>query len=97
MKTFFARALGISKAILSFYLPLLRNLLSSGMSALLPLALEIVRSLTTSQITNTAKRDEAIRLLKQAAVAEGLSATESLIRFTVESAVQHLKLETAEK
>ena len=97
MKTFFARVLGISKAILSFYLPLLRNLLSSGMSALLPLALEIVRSLTTSQITNTAKRDEAIRLLKQAAVAEGLSATESLIRFTVESAVQHLKLETAEK
>jgi hypothetical protein len=92
MKTLLAKFLGLTQSVLAFYTPLLRQLVVSGTSALLPLALEIVRSLAETDKSGTQKRSEAIKSLRRAAKVQGITATESLIRFTIESAVQRLKL-----
>ena len=93
MKTLFAKLSGLTTGLLNFYLPILRQLLSSGLAALLPVALEIVRSLADSDNTGFRKRELAVKRLSSAASGLGLSATESLVRLTIESAVQKLKLE----
>jgi hypothetical protein len=92
MKTLLAKFLGITQSVWAFYGPLLRQLVISGTSALLPLALDIVRSLAQTDKSGTQKRAEAIEALRETALARGISATESLIRFTVESAVQRIKI-----
>lgn len=71
----------------------MRQLVVSGTGALLPIALDIVRSLADSDRTGGQKREEAVKTLKSRAVAEGISATESIIRWTIESAVQRMRLE----
>lgn len=93
MKTLLAKLLGISQSVWNFYVPLLRQLAITGTSALLPLALEIVRSLAQSDKSGTQKRAEAIESLRVAAMTQGIQVTESLIRFTVESAVQRIKID----
>lgn len=92
MKNLLAKLLGIPAFIWNFYGPLLRQLVVCGASALLPIALEIVRSLAQSDKSGTQKRAEAIEALREAALAQGIKATESVIRFTVESAVQRIKI-----
>ena len=92
MKNLLAKLLGVPAFIWNFYGPLLRQLVVSGTSALLPLALDIVRSLAQTDKTGTQKRAEAIEALRETALAKGISATESLIRFTIESAVQRIKI-----
>ena len=93
MKSLIAKVLGITSSIWNFYGPLLRRLAISGTGALLPIALDIVRSLADSDRTGGQKREEAVKTLKSRAVAEGIAATESLIRWTIESAVQRMRLE----
>jgi hypothetical protein len=93
MKNLLAKLLGVPAAIWNFYSPLLRELVVTGVSALLPLALEIVRNLAQTDKSGSQKRNEAIDSLKAAAVRHGISASESLIRFTIESAVQRIKTE----
>lgn len=93
MKNLLAKLLGLTSSVLAFYLPVLKAILASGMAALLPIALDIVRQLATAQITSGEKRDLAINRLKEAALKQGIEASESLIRYTVESAVQKLKVE----
>ena len=93
MKSLIAKFLGITNSIWNFYGPLLRQMVISGTGALLPIALDIVRSLADSNRTGGQKREEAVKTLKVRAVAEGISATESLIRWTIESAVQRIRLE----
>jgi len=86
-----ARVLGVSRALLEFYLPVLRRILATGFAALLPMALEIVRNLATTDKTGAEKRTQAIDALRVAAIERGLEASENLLRYTVESAVQRLK------
>lgn len=93
MKNLLAKLLGVPAVIWNFYSPLLRELVVTGVSALLPLALEIVRNLAQTDKSGSQKRNEAIDSLKAAAVRHGISASESLIRFTIESAVQRIKTE----
>jgi len=93
MKTLLARLLGITQSLLAFYLPILRELLASGMSSLLPVALEIVVSLANKNMSGAEKREAALEKLRSAALREGIAATESLLRLTVESAVTKLKPE----
>jgi hypothetical protein len=93
MKTFIAKILGLGSAVWNFYAPVLRALFISGTSALLPLALAIVRELAASDKTSSEKRDFAIGRLRNEAIAIGVSATESLLRFTVESAVQRMRID----
>jgi hypothetical protein len=91
MKTLLAKLLGITTGILAFFLPVLRELLATGIATLLPLALDIVRDLNTQNIPSSAKRAEAIKLLTAAAIRHGLVASESLIRLALETAVTRLK------
>ena len=91
MKTFFAKLLGIGAAVWSFYGPLLRNLFVDGTSVLIPLALDVVRSLVPLEISGAAKREAAVAQLTAEAKRQGINAAESLIRFTIESAVQRVK------
>jgi hypothetical protein len=93
MKAFFAKILGITQSIWNFYAPLLRSLAITGTGILLPIALEIVRSLATTDKSSAEKREEAVSALKGAALKQGVTFTESLIRFTVESAVQRMRLD----
>ena len=93
MKSFFAKIWGITSSVFSFYLPILKEIVSSSMAALLPIALEIVRSLASTDKTGAEKREAAVKKLTTAAKKQGVAASESLIRFTIESAVQRYKLE----
>ena len=93
MKSFFAKIWGITTSIFNFYLPILRELVVQSVSALLPLALDIVRELANTSKTGAQKREAAVKSLTQAAIRNGIEASESLIRFTVESAVQRMKVE----
>ena len=92
MKNLLAKLLGLPASILNFYAPLFRQLVVSGASALLPLALEIVRSLSETDKSSTQKRTQAVKSLREAALLQGIQASESLIRLTVESAVQRIKI-----
>lgn len=92
MKTILAKIIGVSTSLLNFYLPILKQLFTTGMATLLPIALEIVRSLADTDKTGSQKREVAVRKLTSAASELGISATESLVRLTIESAVQNLKL-----
>jgi vacuolar-type H+-ATPase subunit D/Vma8 len=91
MKSFFAKLAGIPAKIWSFYAPILKQLLVTHAAALLPIAFEIVRSLAETKKTGSQKREDAVKRLTTIAVNSGIQASESLIRFTVESAVQRLK------
>ena len=91
MTKLLAKLLGLTNAVLAFYLPVLKAIAASGMAALLPVALDIVRSLASADITSGEKRDLALNRLREAAINQGIEASESLLRYTVESAVQKLK------
>jgi hypothetical protein len=92
MKSFFAKIWGITSNVFNFFLPVLREIASSSVAALLPIALEIVRSLAETNKTGAEKREAAVKKLTATAKKQGVSASESLIRFTIESAVQRYKL-----
>jgi len=93
MKSFFTYIFGVPAKIWSFYAPILRELFVDAASSLLPLALDIVRELADSSKTGSQKREAAVKKLTQAALRNGIDASESLIRFTIESAVQRVKVE----
>lgn len=91
MTKLLAKLLGLTQSVLAFYLPVLKAIAASGMAALLPVALDIVRSLAKADISGNEKFSLATNRLREAAVAQGIEASESIIRYTVESAVQKLK------
>jgi vacuolar-type H+-ATPase subunit D/Vma8 len=93
MKSFFTYIFGVPAKIWSFYAPILRELFVDAAASLLPLALDIVRELADSSKTGSQKREAAVKKLTQAALRNGIDASESLIRFTIESAVQRVKVE----
>ena len=93
MKSFFATLLGIPSKIWSFYAPILKELFVDAAASLLPLALDIVRELADTSKTGAQKREAAVKKLTSAAIRNGIDASESLIRFTIESAVQRVKIE----
>ena len=92
MKNIIAKLLGVPAFLWNFYGPLIRELVVSGTAALLPLALEIVRSLAQSDKSGAQKRTEALESLREVALARGIAATESALRFTIESAVQRIRI-----
>jgi vacuolar-type H+-ATPase subunit D/Vma8 len=93
MKSFFTYLFGVPAKIWNFYAPILRELFVDAAASLLPLALDIVRELADSSKTGSQKREAAVKKLTQAALRNGIDASESLIRFTIESAVQRVKVE----
>jgi hypothetical protein len=92
MKKLLAKLMGISSSLLNFYLPIFRELISSGLAALLPIALGIVREVAASDKSSAEKRAFALGRLRNEAQQLGINASESLLRYTIESAVQKLKV-----
>jgi hypothetical protein len=93
MKQLLAKIWGVTVSVFNFYLPILKEMASTSIAALLPLALEIVQSLAETKKTGAEKREAAVKKLTSEAKKLGITASESLIRFTIESAVQRVKLE----
>lgn len=93
MKTLLAKLLGLTSAVWNFFAPVLRQIVAEGAAELLPLALEIVRSLAPAKVSGAEKFDLAVNRLRDAATNKGIEAGTSLIRFAVESAVQRLGAE----
>ena len=93
MKTWIVKLLGLSSAVWNFFWSVLREVVASGVEELLPLALEIVRSMAKTDLTEAEKFDGAVGWLKSQAVDLGIDAGVSVLRFAVESAVQRLKAE----
>lgn len=93
MKSFFTYLFGVPAKIWNFYAPILRELFVDAASNLLPLALDIVRELADSTKTGSQKREAAVKKLTSAALRNGIDVSESLIRFTIESAVQRAKID----
>ena len=94
MKSFFAKLAGLPSLIWNFYAPILKQIIADGAAALLPLALDIVRELADTSKSGAQKREAAVKKLTTAALRNGIDASESLIRFTIESAVQRVKLDS---
>ena len=94
MKNLLAKLLGISTALLTWFLPLFRAAVASGLEKLLPIALDIVTQLATGQLSGPEKQKAAVASLEKAAIAAGITASTSLCNFAVESAVQQLKATT---
>jgi len=93
MKQLLAKIWGITTSVFNFFLPVLREIASSSAAILLPIALEIVQSLGDTNKSGAEKREAAVKKLSLAAKKQGIAASESLVRFVVESAVQRYKLE----
>lgn len=92
MKKLLAKLMGISSSLLNFYLPIFRELVATGLASLIPVALEVVTALANTDKSGAEKRSEAINALRDAAVQRGINASESLLRYTIEAAVQKLKV-----
>jgi len=92
MKSFFTFLFGVPAKIWAFYAPILKQLFADAAANLLPLALDIVLELADAEKTSSQKREAAVKKLSAAAQRNGIDASESLIRFTIESAVQRIKL-----
>lgn len=62
-----------------------------GMSMLLDAARGKVQSLSTAPMSNDSKREEALNYLRGYAVQAGMNVGESVLRYTLETAVQSIK------
>jgi len=92
MKTLLLKLLGISRPLLDFFMPLLTRQIGASLSRLLPIALEIVTELATRvNMTNAERRGAAVHWLTSEIKVEGIAATNSLINFAIEAAVQKMK------
>jgi hypothetical protein len=91
-----AKALGVSKTLLGFLLPLLASGTAQVLESLLPVALGIVTELATSDRPGDEKQAIAVSRLRNAAINAGITAGASTLNLAVEMAVAKLK-EGAEK
>jgi len=92
MKTLLAKLLGISRQLLEWLLPILRDSAVTALEELLPVALKIVASLSMDSTKGGAeKRAKAVDLLREEAKLIGVNAASSLLNLTVEMAVARLK------
>lgn len=91
MKTLLAKLLGISTALLNFFLPIFKAAIAGSLERLLPVALEIVTELATSNMTSGDKKYIAVDRLKKEAIREGITVSSSILNLAVEAAVANLK------
>jgi hypothetical protein len=82
---------GASKSVIEFIIPILRDSASSLLKELLPIALEVVSSLLTSNKSGSEKREIAIEKIKAAALREGINASNRTVNLAIELALSKLK------
>lgn len=94
MKTLLIKAIsaitGASKSVIEFIIPILRDSASSLLKELLPIALEVVSSLLTSDKSGDEKRKIAVDKIKAAATREGINASNRAVNLAVELALAKL-------
>lgn len=94
MKTLLVKAIsaitGASKSVIEFIIPILRDSASSLLKELLPIALEVVSSLLTSDKSGDEKRKIAVDKIKAAATREGINASNRAVNLAVELALAKL-------
>jgi hypothetical protein len=82
---------GASKSVIEFIIPILRDSASSLLKELLPIALEVVSSLLTSNKSGSEKREIAIEKIKATALREGINASNRTVNLAIELALSKLK------
>ena len=93
-----AKALGVSKAILSFFIPIFQSSVSVALTQLLPIALKIVTELALSNnLGNAEKRSAAVSQLEKEAILQGITCSVSILNATVENAVLLMKVNDSTK
>lgn len=95
MNTLLARLAGIGKTLWDFLAPIIRNAASNMLAELLPIALDVVASLASTDRSGAQKREAAVAEVTRVAVATGVRAAESTVRLAIELAVARLKSEGA--
>jgi hypothetical protein len=95
MKTLLIKAIGAitgaSKSVIEFIIPILRESAASLLRELLPIAMEVVSSLLTSDKSGDEKRKLAVERIKDTAVKEGINASNRTINLAIELALAKLK------
>lgn len=81
---------GASKSVIEFIIPILRESASSLLKEILPIALEVVSSLLSSDKSGDEKRKIAVEKIKDAAVKEGINASNRTINLAIELALSKL-------
>lgn len=81
---------GASKSVIEFIIPILRDSASSLLKELLPIALDVVESLITSDKNGDEKRKIAAEKIKDAAVREGINASNRAVNLAIELALAKL-------
>jgi hypothetical protein len=83
---------GTSKTVLEFIGPILQRSVSDILSKILPIALEVVKSLATDdEKTGAQKRNDAFRKIKSIATQEGIEAGNQTINLAIELALSRLR------
>jgi hypothetical protein len=94
MKTLLIKAIsaitGASKSVIEFIIPILRDSASSLLKELLPIALEVVSSLLTSDKSGSEKRQIAVEKIKSTAVREGINVSNRTVNLAIELALAKL-------
>ena len=95
MKTTLLNALawltGASKTLISFLLPILATGTGQLLTAILPVAEEVVLGLVDSGKSGDAKRSAAVDQIKVIAISQGIATSASVINMAVELAVAKLQ------
>lgn len=95
MKTIFLKLFtiitGLSKDVWEFLEPILKDEAGKIFKAALPIALEIVKALMSKDMDKNAKKDLAVKELKEALIKEGIEAGTNILNIAVETAVAKVK------
>mgnify|MGYP003608815831 CR=1 FL=1 len=81
---------GTSKSVIEFIIPILRDSANSLLKQLLPIALEVVSSLLTSDKSGDEKRRIAVDKIKDAATREGINVSNRAVNLAIELALAKL-------
>jgi hypothetical protein len=91
MKTLLLKTLslftGASKYVLEFIIPILKDSTSNILKEILPIAVEVVSSLSDSSKSGDQKRRLAINQIKKAALNEGIDASSRVVNLAIELAL----------
>ena len=82
---------GASKTVIAFLLPILATGTAQLLTALLPIALEVVAGLADSDKTGAEKRAKAADEIKAAAIQAGIAASTRAVNLAIELALQKLE------
>jgi hypothetical protein len=82
---------GASRTLIGFLIPILADSTTRLLEGLLPIALEVVRSLAETPKSGEEKKREAVRQIQVLALNEGIRAETRAVNLSIELALAKLK------